>query len=378
MCRKHGGSLAAFDATLPSGDPIGKGRLVRMPLLAALVAACAVVLVCAAASSASAARASQFGLAATGALHNLAPAALGRELDGYRGAGARWVRFDLNWSVVQAQGPRGWNWVPFDRVVRGARARGLRVLAVVSYSPAWARRPGTGPLHQPTRLRALTRFARAAARRYRRLGVRHWEIWNEPNLADFWQPRPNVAAYGRLLRAAYRGIKRADRGAVIVTGGLSPAVNSTTSVAPVTFLRRLYRPGARRYFDAVGHHASTFPYLPSVRASWSAWWQMAGTRPSLRSVMVRKGDRHKPIWITEFGAPTGGSRAVGEARQAQILQVGYRLVGRYRWAGPLFWYSFRDATAPGGDWQAHCGLVRADYSPKPAFGAYQALARAAR
>jgi hypothetical protein len=350
--------------------------LVRLPLLAA-VAACAFIWLGPTAPSASAARSDQFGLAATGALHNLDPASLGRELDGYRAAGARWIRSDLNWNVVQAAGPRSWNWAPFDRVVRGARARGMRVLLVVSYSPGWARPRGTGPLHQPSNLRALTRFTRAAARRYRRLGVHHWEIWNEPNLAAFWQPRPNAAAYVRLLRAAYRGIKRADRGAVIITGGLSPATNTGTSVAPVTFLRRLYRSGARRYFNAVGHHASTFPYLPSVRASWSAWWQMAGTRPSLRSVMVRNGDRRKRIWVTEFGAPTGGSRAVSEALQAQILQAGYGLIGRYRWAGPLFWFSFRDATAPGGDWQEHCGLVRADYSPKPAFAVYQALARAA-
>jgi polysaccharide biosynthesis protein PslG len=360
---------------LISVKPIGTPALVRTPLLAAL-AACACIHLGPMTADASAARADQFGLAATGHLHNLDPASLARELAGYRGAGARWIRFDLNWGVVQAGGPRSWNWAPFDRVIRGARARGLRVLAVLSYSPDWARPPGTGPLHQPSNLRALARFARAAAGRYRGLGVRHWEIWNEPNLADFWQPRPNAAAYGRLLRAAHRGIKRVDRRAVLVTGGLSPATNTGTSVAPVTFLRRLYRSRARRYFDAVGHHASTFPYLPSVRASWSAWWQMAGTRPSLRSVMVRNGDRRKRIWVTEFSAPTGGSRAVSEARQAEILRVGYRLIGRYRWAGPLFWFSFRDGTVQGGDWQEYCGLVRADYSPKPALGVYQALARA--
>ena len=42
--------------------------------------------------------------------------------------------------------------------------------------------------------------------------------------------------------------------------------------------------------------------------------------------------------IRKYGAPTGGLRAVSEARQAQILRDAYRLWAGYRWAGPLFWF----------------------------------------
>ncbi len=217
------------------------------------------------------------------------------------------------------------------------------------------------------------RFARAVARRYARRGVHHWEIWNEPNIVSAWHPRPSPAKYARLLRSAYRGIHGADRRAVVVTGGLSPATTGGGNIAPVRFLRRVYAAGGGRFFDAVGHHPSTFPALPSVRARWSAWRQMFGTRPSLRSVLRSHGHGWKKIWVTEYSAPTGGDRAVSEARQAEILTVAYRLAAGYRWMGPVFWFSYRDQGGSG-SWIDYCGLVRGDYSPKPALLVYQAIA----
>jgi hypothetical protein len=56
-----------------------------------------------------------------------------------------------------------------------------------------------------------------------------------------------------------------------------------------------------------------------------------------------------------------------------MLTEAYALVGRYRWAGRSF--GTRSATSPGDDWHDFCGLLRADFSPKPAYFAYQALAR---
>jgi hypothetical protein len=321
-------------------------------------------------------RAGQLGVAASGGIHNLAADELGRELDVARSAGARWLRFDLNWAVVQAGGKSSWNWAPFDRVVRAARARNLKVLGTIWYTPGWARPAGTPPHRAPTNPRALRRFAGAVARRYKGLGVHHWEIWNEPNIRNAWAGRPSARAYGRLLAAAARGLRANDRHAVVITGGLAPAANKGPDIAPVTFLRALYRAGYKRSFDAVGHHPHMFPYLPAKKAAWSPWRQMFATRPSLRSVMVSHGNRGKKIWATEYGAPTGGDRAVTASRQAQILTQGYRLWGGYKWAGPLFWFSIRDRGEV--SWHTTCGLVRSDYGEKLSFQAYRRIADAAR
>ena len=98
-----------------------------------------------------------------------------------------------------------------------------------------------------------------------------------------------------------------------------------------------------------------------------------------RSIMVAHGDSAKKIWMTEYRRPDG--RTCGRlpcsprTSQATLLVAGFARNSQYSWAGPLCWFTYQDQgvnpnTDPGGDWM---GLVRKDYSRKPAFTAYQNL-----
>jgi hypothetical protein len=316
-----------------------------------------------------------FGFAVGGGLQDEQPETVERDVDAVVAAHARWIRLDVNWARVQAGGPESYDWAPFDRVVRAARDRGLHVLAVLVYTPEWARPPGSDATHAPDPVRYAA-FAAAAARRYSRMGVHAYEIWNEPNVVTFWKPRPDPVAYAALLRAAHPAIAAADPRATVVTGGTAPAESDGVDVGPVDFLAGLYAAGARGNFDAVGHHPYTAPLGPGDAAPWSAWHQMDGTSPSLRSTMERHGDGAKRIWATEFGAPTGGAdeSAVSEQRQAAMVTRAYALFRRYSWSGPLFWYAARDSGASMADREASYGLLRNDFTPKPGFRAYQAAA----
>ncbi len=61
-----------------------------------------------------------------------------------------------------------------------------------------------------------------------------------------------------------------------------------------------------------------WPAFPGDTEHWTAWHQMYGNSPSLRSVMGDNGDAGKRIWATEFGAPTDGPPGsyVSEGTQA--------------------------------------------------------------
>jgi hypothetical protein len=320
---------------------------------------------------------SPFGVAAGGNMHNLSAAELARELDTYRGAGAGWIRIDVNWSLIQRGGPASYDWAPFDRVVNAAVARGLHVLAGVLYTPSWARAPGTNPRYPPTDLATYASFCAAVVAHYAPLGVHHWEIWNEPN-RGFWQAAPDPVRYTALLKLAYRSIKGVDPSAFVVSGGLSPygayGEARRDGMNPVTFLERMYAAGAAGSFDALGWHPYNYgglEYHP-----WSAWSQVAETKPSARSIMVANGDRAKQIWGTEFGAATGSAQqAVSEAAQASLVTAGYRSWRSESFTGPLFWYSFRDTGTNPGDLEQNFGLLRHDFSRKPSFAAFKAAAR---
>jgi hypothetical protein len=104
---------------------------------------------------------------------------------------------------------------------------------------------------------------------------------------------------------------------------------------------------------------------------------MQDTPVSLRSLMTANGDGGKQIWATEFGVPTGGSGAVTEAAQAQMVTDAYKLFSSYSWAGPLFWYTGWDTCTNTTDRECWFGLFRGDGSHKLGYDAYYNSSKAA-
>ena len=299
-------------------------------------------------------------------------ARLEQDVRAIRSAGVGWVRLDLSWAAAEPRRGR-FEWAGFDRVLGAARRQGLQVLVVVGYSPTWARPPGTGGHTPPVDPDDFARFAAAAGARYAG-DVGAWEVWNEPNITDFWQPATGPAclcpvAAGRGRRAARRRARPAGAQRRARTGD-----HRRGNIAPLDFLNGVYAAGAGDAFDAVAVHPYSYPALPTdtTTTRWNTFQRL----PLLRRVLVRNGHDRKQIWLTEFGAPTGrGTGAVSPQRQAQILAAGYAQARRWPWIGSLFTYSLRDAGTDPGDREQNFGLLTHAGSAKPAFGE---LARQAR
>lgn len=308
-----------------------------------------------------------FGIASGGAIDWHDPETLARELDGYETIGAGWIRFDFKWSLVESERGRD-EWARYDRIVDAAHERGLSVVGMIGYSPSWARPPDAGDdKYPPEDVDAYAAFAERVVRRYGPRGVRHWEIWNEPNLGCcFWKPRADAASYVELLRATYPRIKEADSDAVVIGGSTAPTGDSETNVAPVRFLQEIYRLGGGAFFDAWSHHPYIGPNRPEEPYEWSAWYQMCCAQPSIRSVMVEHGDGEKKIHATEVGAEIGNEccgRRVDPELQADILVEAFDLWLGYPWAGILTVYNYRGH----GGWS----LVDEEWTRRPAWFAFR-------
>jgi len=292
-----------------------------------------------------------------------------RDLDTIQATGAKWVRLDFDWASAEPSRGR-YRWTYIDRVVERARARGLRILATPAYTPAWARPAGTSDKYAPADPSAYAAFVKAAAERYAPLGVHHWEIWNEPNIEEFWQPLPNPGQYAAMLRASATAIRSVDPKSVIVSAGLAPAADSSDGkfVSPRTFLSKLYQAGARSSFDAVGIHPYAWPYGISAAGDWNQWYSL----PKTYDVMVANGDGAKKLWATEYGAPTGtSSRAVTEDEQVRFVREAFDQWNTQPWAGPIFWYSLRDTGTDLADLGQNFGLMKEDFAPKPALASFR-------
>lgn len=334
--------------------------------------------------TASAERSSRYGIAAGSGLAAMSEAELDKRMREYTELGVGWIRFDIEWSNIEHDRPGGGHWADYDKVVRAGSRHGLQMLGIIDYTPEWARLDEckATPMCPPADPNAYARFAATVVSRYQASGVKHWEVWNEPNIPQFYASGADPVHYTKLLKAAYSSIKRVDPGATVITAGLSPSGTGGTNMSPIDFVTGMYKAGAKGSFDAVAHHPYTFPQTPADNNPYDAWGQLN----AIHQVMAAHGDGNKKIWITEYGAPTGGPGRtattamkdfdgfdwhVNEALQAKIVADATIHHRKQAWAGPFFWYSFRDDGTTRDTDEHFFGLTRYDGSHKPAYKIYQ-------
>lgn len=231
----------------------------------------------------------------------------GAQLDAMAGAGVGIVRSDAYWDVLEPAAPAGgshaYRWQQADAIVSALARRGLRWLPTLGFSARWAASLPGQVLSAPRDPAAYAVYAAAVARRYgpagdfwpahprlRREPVTEVEVWNEPNQATFWMPRPDPAAYARMLLAASRAVRAAAPGVRVMVGGLSGDAAG--------FLRAMHRatPGLRGSYDAVAQHL----YAPTSELA-------IGEVAKLRRALIDLGEASVPIDITEAGWPTRGN-----------------------------------------------------------------------
>ena len=162
-------------------------------------------------------------------------------MDALKSLDMRWLRMDITWDRVERE--KGvYDFSQVDKLMNDAKARGLRVLAIIDYA---------NKLYEPEQKviseagrRAYSAYAAALVRRYAGHDV-IWEIWNEPNNSGFW-PGNDPGEYMELVKAAVPAMREADPQAVI----LGP---SAYRVAP-EYMEACFKAGLFDYVDAVSFH----------------------------------------------------------------------------------------------------------------------------
>jgi ribosomal protein L24E len=294
-------------------------------------------------------------------------------LDKLAAANVRWVRIDIGWAAWEEAGKgqvSQWQADLLDRVVAAAEARNIDVLGTLWRTPAWAN-GGKDTATPPTDLNEYARFAKYIAERYRGR-IAAWEVWNEPNMDDFWAGADPVK-YAAMARAAYPAFKAGDPNAKVVIGSVSQ--NDTA------WLARMYDAGVQGSYDVL----STHPYQgpsdapPEVLDNGNFW--IMDHVGAVRSLMVARGDSAKSIWATEFGwsshANTGSepswSKGVSESAQADYLVRSLNwFASRHPYVTNMFWYNERNKTT-GNAHQDNFGILRNDLSAKPAYNALKSM-----
>jgi len=236
--------------------------------------------------------------------------------------------------------PGQWRFEALDQLVELASAHHVEVLLPLGMSPSWASaRPAEvssyakGATAEPADLERWRDYVRTVAQRYKGR-VRHYEIWNEPNLKSFYTG--STAAMLELAREAYTTLKAVDPDIIVV----SP---SATERGGIAWLDDYLRRGGAQYADVIGYHFYVAPLEPEAMV------------PMIRDVqqVLRRHGVFKPVWNTESGwmipsrqkavAPRAGSglysRVVNEEDAAAFVVRACIL----NWASGverLYWYAW--------------------------------------
>jgi polysaccharide biosynthesis protein PslG len=278
-------------------------------------------------------------------------------LDVCAGAGFGFVRTDLFWSDVETQRHK-LDWSLWDPFVASLKARRLRPVFILGFNnpDVYGGRWMEG-VTSYIEMQAFTFFAAAAATRYRDAQP-IWEIWNEPNRANFWEPRENPTEYMALARTTAEAIRRAQPDAAIIGPALGHKMGE--QVLDLAFLQACLDDGLADLVDAVSIH----PYVdPEV---------VAPDYQKVRAMVdAAAGDKVLPVMATEWGFATNDF--MSDDLQADVL-VRMFLINLSLGVPLTIAYVAVDRTeeyVP--EEERTYGIARGDHSPKAAFHALREM-----
>jgi hypothetical protein len=271
------------------------------------------------------------------------------ELKALADSGARLVRMDFTWGRVErAKGQ--YDFSAYDGLVADMAKLGIRCLFIFDYANRFYD-DNLSP-HTEEGRAGFARFAGAAAKHFAGKGIL-WEIWNEPNIGQFWKPKPSADDYSSLALATIDAVRQADPGAFI----MGPA----SSTFPWDFLETIGQRGVFAKLNA----ASVHPYRQSEPETVEVDYAR------LRALLDRYADgRSIPVVSGEWGYTTVGT---SEEKQADYL-VRQRLVNLSLQVPISIWYDWKDDGADPNEREHHFGTVYRDLKPKPSYVAGKTLA----
>ncbi len=268
-------------------------------------------------------------------LSQLVPAARKEALDAMSAAGFGWVRQRFPWDRIEAQ-PGVYDWQAWDAIVDAVSSRGIRLIAVLDGSPAWARTEAdaANPLAPPRETRDYGAFVSAFVSRYSEQ-LDYYQLWNEPNVAPHWGDRwVDPQGYSRLLREGAIQVRAADAGSVVLLAALAPNVESGgANLSDIQFLEELYRLGAEQWFDVVAAQPYGFDH-PLSQPAASSNLNFARVE-LLRGVMEAHQDFGTAVWGVSFGWPEDQASpgALGDLVRDAVWQARRE----WPWMGPMLW-----------------------------------------
>jgi hypothetical protein len=196
----------------------------------------------------------------------------------------------VTWPDLESR-TSNWDFTLLDQYVALAQKHNVALLLPLGLTPTWASaRPGEpsehfqpGNLAAPKYIEDWRIYVSTVARRYKGR-IRNYEIWNEPNLKEYWTGTTKELI--TLAHEASQILRDIDPTVTIV------GPSATDRETGPGWLDDYLSAGGGMYLDAIAHHLYVFPSPPEALLPFAG---------RVRQVMAKHGMADKPLWNSELG-----------------------------------------------------------------------------
>ncbi len=278
-------------------------------------------------------------------------------------AGVNYARERIHHNGIE-KSPDAYDWTRYDLAPDLFAQAHIRLSASCHDFAPWAKSSTSAKL--PQKLLTVYEFCQKLAGHYRgKINV--WEFWNEPELAGFCAEGP--WEFAAMSKAAYLGFKAGDPSIPITNGAFCVAPVASDQYAKAALQNDLVE-----YFDLFNFHI----YGPLNT--------YAGNIDDWKAELKKYGVANMPLWVTENGTNAEGvaleknadntNKALSADQEmiwaefvpkAQILLQSLGVERTFTFVLPQVHERKGEK-----DW----GMLRRDYSAKPAFAAFAAMTKA--
>ena len=282
--------------------------------------------------------------------------------------GLNWVRLALHWMLIEPQ-PGQFKLEGTDQMMALVKQAGLKSIVYIVGSPTSASSAPAGASYAdkypPRDPQVYAQVLSNMAQRYPNVDV--WQVWNEPNIPAFWQPRIDPAGYARLLLPAVQALRAVVPTKPVAMAGM--AYYSQMSGREGLMLDDMGKLGAYQLKLIVAYHPYTDAPEGSDTGSRDFVARATSLNASLRAVGVPQ------IWATEWGwssyaGPKEEQPLIGELGQAEYTLKRLALMAALDY-DRIFLFALSDLDERAGVRDRCYGLLRENGEPKPVYHALQ-------
>lgn len=204
----------------------------------------------------------------------------------------------VTWKDVNPL-PDTWNWSRLDYLVELAEKNGSKdICYVLGMTPLWAAKNpesdhfapwiGPGSNSTPKRLEDWDKYVWNVATRYR-ARIKYYQVWNEPQLKEFWHDISDLEFLARMTKRAKKLINRIDPDAKIVAAPVLPRPSSGGLRRGSRYLNELKK--LNWPVDAFSCHV-----YPEPRMGPARWGRLV---QNVQEGLEILGAPDLPLWVSE-------------------------------------------------------------------------------